>query len=47
MQIKNILALSIVGLYVFVTLILLFWNMTSQSGYIGMFFDQMSKANFY
>jgi hypothetical protein len=46
MQIKNILALAIVGLYIIVTLILLVWNMTSAAGDIGMFFDQMSKANF-
>jgi hypothetical protein len=46
MKVRNFLAFSIVGLYILVTLVLLGWNMFSEAGDMGSFFDQMGKANF-
>jgi hypothetical protein len=43
---KDIISLSVVGLYVFVTLVLLFWNIASAGGDVSLFFEQMSKGNF-
>lgn len=46
MDVKKIIALSIIGLYVFVTIVILFWNILGEAGDMGHFFDQMGKANF-
>lgn len=43
---RSIIALSIVSLYILVVLTLLVWNMVSQAGDMGLFFDHLNKANF-
>lgn len=43
---RTIIALSVVGLYLFVVLSLLFWSMFSEAGDMGMFFDHLNRANF-
>lgn len=46
MQVKSIISLAVIGLYVLVTITLLIWNIRGEAGDMGLFFDQMSKANF-
>ncbi len=46
MKAREVLAYSVVGLYIVVTLTLLISNVASEAGDMGLFFDQMSKANF-
>jgi hypothetical protein len=46
MKPRTIIAFLIVGLYIVVTLTLLFWNIFSEAGDVGLFFNQMGKANF-
>lgn len=43
---RTVIALSIVGLYVTVVLVLLVWSLMSKAGDIGQFFDFLNKANF-
>lgn len=43
---RSIIALSVVGLYLTVVLVLLVWNMVSDAGDMGLFFDHLNKANF-
>ena len=43
---RTAIALSIVGLYVTVVLVLLGWALTSEKGDIGQFFEFLNKANF-
>ena len=43
---RSIIALTIVGLYLVVVLTLLVWNIVSDAGDMGLFFDHLNKANF-
>ncbi|MDN3521151.1 hypothetical protein [Halomonas ramblicola] len=43
---RNIIALLVIGLYLIVVLSLLVWNMVSEAGDMGLFFDHLNKANF-
>lgn len=44
--IRSTIALSIIFLYIIVTIVLLAYNLFSSSGDMYHFFDQMGKANF-
>lgn len=43
---RTTIALSIVGLYATVVLVMLFWSLFHPDGDVGAFFEHLNKANF-
>lgn len=43
---RTAIALSIVGLYITVVLVMLFWSLFHPDGDISAFFENLNKANF-